>query len=144
MRRANQHLTDQELLTELDEELPMGQRASAQAHLGHCLDCQARRGRMARAAGDYSALYRSGLAEPAAVQDQARERLRGELEEIGRTPPGWFGAFGFGSLTMPRWALRRGAHGDGVADSGDGTVAAAAGLFGASWWLTTARCRPRR
>ena len=105
MRRANQHLTDQELLTELDEELPMGQRASAQAHLEHCLDCQARRGRMARAAGDYSALYRSDLAEPAAVQDQARERLRGELEEIGRTPPGWFGAFGFGSLTMPRWAL---------------------------------------
>ena len=78
MRRANQHLTDQELLAELDEELPMGQRASAQAHLGHCLDCQARRGRMARAAGDYSALYRSGLAEPAAVQDQARERLRGD------------------------------------------------------------------
>ena len=106
MRRANQHLTDQELLAQLDEELPMGQRASAQAHLEQCLDCQARRGRMARAAGDYSALYRSDLAEPAAVQDQARERLRGELEEIGRTPPGWFGAtLGFGSLTMPRWAL---------------------------------------
>ena len=106
MHRANQHLTDQELLMQLDEELPMGQRASALAHFEQCLECQARRGRMARAAGDYSALYRSDRAEPAAVQDHARERLRGELEEIGRTPPGWLGAtLGFGSLTMPRWAL---------------------------------------
>jgi hypothetical protein len=109
--RAHHHLTDQELLMQLDEELAMAERTSAQVHLEQCLDCQARRGRLARAAGDYSALYRSDRAEPADVQNQARDRLRGELDEIGRTPPGWFGAtFGVGSLTMPRWALEGAAH----------------------------------
>ena len=107
MRRANHHLTDQELLMQLDDELAMGQRTSAQAHLEQCLDCQARRGRIARAAGDCSALYRSDPAESAdSSGSDARTVARRAWTRSDATPSGWFGAaFGFGSVTMPRWAL---------------------------------------
>ena len=104
--RGSNHLTDRELLMALDGELPIAQRASAAAHLEQCLDCQTRRDQVARAAEDYSTLYRSDLAAPAALHDQARERLRAQLDAIGRTRASWLAStFAAKSIAMPRWAM---------------------------------------
>ena len=125
--RGSNHLTDRELLMALDGELPIAQRASTAAHLEQCLDCQTRREQVARAAEDYSTLYRSDLAAPAEVNDQARERLRAQLEAIGRTPRELVGLDvrrpTDGDATVGDGG--RGARGDGVDDSSRGPIALA-------------------
>ncbi len=106
MRGSDRHLTDQELLLSLDQELPGWQRTSVEVHLDRCVECRTRREQVDKAARGCAALYQSDLVVPAALHGRARERLRAQLNDLGRARDNRSAWPVSGRLmSMPRWAM---------------------------------------
>ena len=85
MFAKNRHLTDREILQEIDGELSESQRFAASCHLGECEACSARRAAIASAASATSVDYRAAnTAGPLA--EHVRARLEIALARMAREP----------------------------------------------------------
>ena len=85
MFAKNRHLTDREILQEIDGELSESQRFAASCHLGECEACGARRAAIASAASATSVDYRAtNTAGPHA--EYFRARLEIALARMAREP----------------------------------------------------------
>lgn len=106
VRNHDHHLTDQELLSALDHELPARQRTVVELHLGQCVDCQARRARVNLTVRTFGAFYEREVTVPSESTLTARERLRATLNEGGgaRSRP-WPVRLSSGFMSIPRWVM---------------------------------------
>jgi anti-sigma factor RsiW len=94
------HLTDEELLRNIDRELPSRRQASAAVHLARCAACRDRQARLDGAAGRFTALYR----EEEAHSGETRHQLRSKLLEAAGEPQGAVHARLLAGLRLtPRW-----------------------------------------
>jgi len=85
MFAKNRHLTDREILQEIDGELSESRRSAAICHLGECDACRARRAAIASAASATSVDYRAtNTAGPHA--EYFRARLEIALARMARDP----------------------------------------------------------
>jgi hypothetical protein len=85
MFAKNRHLTDREILQEIDGELSESRRSAAICHLGECDACRARRAAIASAASAASVDYRAtNTAGPHA--EYFRARLEIALARMARDP----------------------------------------------------------
>ena len=85
MFAKNRHLTDREILQEIDGELSESRRSAVNCHLGECDACSARRTAIASAASATSVDYRAtNTAGPHA--EHFRDRLEIALARMAREP----------------------------------------------------------
>jgi hypothetical protein len=109
MRTNSRHLTDSDLLRFIDRQLSPTRQASADAHLGQCADCRARRELIDQAGEGAAAVYRLDWASPPGDRDHARARLQARIRT---TAAEWDASWGFlllsSAMRTPRW-LRAGA-----------------------------------
>ena len=104
MRRHHHHLTDQDLLLAIDQELPSRRQADAESHLGSCTQCQIRRAQVDRAADLVTAVYHSEVEADLTGGDELRERLRLKLGLAAREcDPSWRLSVLSQVKRTPRW-----------------------------------------
>ena len=85
MFAKNRHLTDREILQEIDGELSESQRFAASCHLGECEACSARRAAIASAASATSVDYRAANTG-GPLAEHVRARLEIALARMAREP----------------------------------------------------------
>ncbi len=94
MRYQDSHLSDQQLLLDLEEELSAQDAKQVRAHLGLCWSCRARRQELEDAIGDFVRVYRQEFdcAIPPAAGPRAL--LKAQLAQLSSTQPAgrssWF------------------------------------------------------
>ena len=91
----NRHLSDEELLWAIDDEVPAGRAAGVQAHLADCGSCRVRRDEIVRAIGNFSRLNEDVALTPA---HPGRALLRARMEELEAGPGGPARTWGFALL----------------------------------------------
>lgn len=84
MKQPDSHLTDEQLLLELEGELAAGERRRAQQHLAACWPCRARRGELEQAIAGYLQVHGRAELPPAAGP---RALLRARLAEVSTARP---------------------------------------------------------
>jgi hypothetical protein len=89
MPNENVHLTDQELLLAVDDELSVRRATQVKAHLAHCEDCRKRITRIEENIVDFAQIHRQTLDARLPSIAAARAQLRAELSELAAQPVVW-------------------------------------------------------
>jgi hypothetical protein len=90
MPSENVHLTDQELLLAVDDELSVRRSAQVRAHLDHCDDCRERIIRIEEKKADFVRIHRLTLDAKLPPIAGSRAQLRAELSELASRPVAWW------------------------------------------------------
>jgi hypothetical protein len=85
MGHSLDHLSDEDLLLEIDGELSSPRQRAVDLHLVQCQACRGRRQRLRSLLQETSALYQSDFADTPAGRDESRVRLALALDELGQT-----------------------------------------------------------
>lgn len=87
MKHDDSHLSDQQLLLDLEGELFGGDEKVVRAHLDACWKCRARRGELEHAIADFSQAYQKEFEDKLPPSDGPRALLRAKLAKLSTT--GW-------------------------------------------------------
>ena len=82
MPSENVHLTDQELLLAIDDELSVRRSAQVRVHLDHCDDCRERIIRIEENIADFARIHRQTFDAKLPPIEGPRAQLRAELSRI--------------------------------------------------------------
>lgn len=90
MPSENVHLTDQELLLAIDDELSVRRSAQVGVHLDHCDDCRERIIRIEENIADFARIHRQTFDAKLPPIEGPRAQLRAELSELATQPVAWW------------------------------------------------------
>ena len=107
MKHEDSHLSDQQLLLDVDGELSTHAGKLVRTHLANCWSCRARRQEIENAIADFVRLRKERFAEKLPPADGPRALLRAQLAELatevpiaGRRPSGVHWALASAALTL--------------------------------------------
>jgi len=115
MKIENSHLSDQQILLELEGEVDERQQTAIRAHLDACWQCRARRQEMEAAIAEFIRVHQRSQDTAVPPVAASLARLRARLAEASAAPP-WPVRF----ARMLRWGR---------------TLAAALGVVVLGWWI---------
>src|SRR5581483_2398868 len=87
MNRADVHLSDPQLLLEIDGELSVSEEKAVRAHLEACWKCRARRQEIETSIADFGRAHQRDSQATSEPAPAARAMLRARLAQVAAMPP---------------------------------------------------------
>jgi len=91
MQDQYSHLSDEQLLLDIEAELPVSEAKHVRAHVDACWTCRVRRQELESAIADFVHLTERDLEDKLPPTDGPRALLKAQLAQLSASPPGWFG-----------------------------------------------------
>jgi hypothetical protein len=98
------HLSDRDLVSALDGELPLRRQAAVDAHLTECTSCRTRRSQLHKGAQLVATLYQSTSLDAEGIA-ASREALRSKLADLGRNQGSLIDRIASSFSELSRWAV---------------------------------------
>lgn len=95
MKHADSHLSDQQLLLDVEGELSVFERKRVQEHLSACWTCRARRQEFEGAIADFMRVHKHEAAPELPPAAGPRALLKARMAELPAAGPRWFAGFSF-------------------------------------------------